>query len=96
MERKFCRLPLPSAARHGCLYVLNYFQLLCVSHYLSSDKYQVLLYNVEAPAMTRYKRFLSKYPGAKHGVSLEEFIKLDDHVSFSRATDHALKVISTF
>ena len=55
-----------------------------------------MLYNVEAPIVTRFKRFSEKYPGSKGAASLEEFVKLDDHVSFNRANDHSLKPIHAF
>lgn len=62
----------------------------------SSDRFQVLLYYVEAPIVTRFKRFSEKYPGSKGAASLEEFAKLDDHVSFNRSNDHSLKPIQVF
>jgi|LauGreDrversion4_2_1035121.scaffolds.fasta_scaffold445192_1 hypothetical protein len=46
--------------------------------------------------MSRYKRFVEKYPGSKGAASLEEFAKLDDHVSFNRSSDHSLKPIHNF
>lgn len=55
-----------------------------------------MLYNVEAPLLTRFKRFSEKYPGSKAAASLEEFAKLDDHASFNRANDHSLKPIHVF
>ncbi len=55
-----------------------------------------MLYNVEAPSLTRFKRFTEKYPGSKGAASLEEFLKLDDHASFNRSSDHSLKPIHTF
>ncbi len=55
-----------------------------------------MLYNVEAPTLTRFKRFTEKYPGSKGAASLEEFVKLDDHASFNRSSDHSLKPIHTF
>ncbi len=54
------------------------------------------MYNVEAPTMTRYKRFQYKNPGSKYAASLEEFVKIDDHVAFAKSSDHSLKTIHTF
>ena len=62
----------------------------------SSDKFQLLLYSVEAPLMIRYKRFQAKHPSSKGASSLEEFVSLDDHVNFTSASERNVKVIRTF
>ena len=46
--------------------------------------------------MARYARYQKKRPSEKGASSLEEFVKLDDALSFSRAADRALKVVHTF
>ena len=64
--------------------------------YASSDKYQVVLYEVQAPLMIRFKRYQSKFPSTKASLSLEEFVRLDDIVSFGRASHRSLKIVDTF
>ena len=44
-----------------------------------SDKYQVLLYEVEAPLLQRFARYQTKYKT----IGLEEFVVIDDVVSIS-------------
>lgn len=56
----------------------------------------MLIYEIEAPALERFARFKAKYPGSKGAQSLEDFMKLDDMVSFSRAGDRKIQVVSTF
>lgn len=50
----------------------------------------MLIYEIEAPALERFARFKAKYPGSKGAQSLEDFMKLDDMVSFSRAGDRKI------
>jgi hypothetical protein len=67
-----------------------------MSNGASSDKFQLLLYAVEAPLMLRFKRFQAKHPSAKGASSLEEFVRLDDHVNFSSASERNVRIIRTF
>jgi hypothetical protein len=46
--------------------------------------------------MVRFARLKGKCPASLSASSLEEFVKIDDQVSFGRATDRSLKVVHTF
>ena len=78
-----------------CKYSLFAHYILTVLP-VSSDKFQLLLYTVEAPLSLRFKRFQGKFPSAKAASSIEEFVALDDHVNFSLSSERNVKVIRTF
>ena len=59
----------------------------------SSDKYQVLLYEIEAPLMQRFHRYQAK---AKTTLELEEFVMLDDKLTFSIRSDSTIKPMAKF
>ena len=54
-----------------------------------SDKYKILVYEVEAPLMDRYKRYKDKY---NLETPLEDFIALDDQHRSANRFDNGLNV----
>eukprot|EP00347_Sterkiella_histriomuscorum_P003297 403364826 len=56
------------------------------------DKYNVLIFSVQAPTLDRFTRFSKQQPE----VPLQEFLALDDICTYGSMNDNSLKITKTF